>query len=106
MEATSFWASLSIPTLILITYLLIKFNSTVTVIVKAINTVTEITDESIAVAATDVRINLAEKKMHQMNELSALEFIPTTADIDAILKGKSVTPASDATPTRSRTRQS
>lgn len=72
-------------------YLVFKLNSVLTTSIKIVNKSTELADESVEVYATDVRVNLAKKRLDQMEELNSLEYIPTSEDINSILAGKTVT---------------
>ena len=78
----------SIAIVIITVYLIFKLNSVLTTSIKIVNKSTELADESVEVYATDVRVNLAKKRLDQMEELSAMEYIPTSEDINSILAGK------------------
>ena len=89
MESTT---ALSLPMMLLIIYLIFKFNNVLTIATKVINKTVTIADHSIDTYADDVNINLAKKKIEQFDELSALDFIPTSLDINNLLNGKIIQP--------------
>ena len=69
-------------------YLIFKLNRVATVAIEAVNTTVELADESIGVYATDVKINLAQKRMDQFDELDDMDYIPHPDDINTLLAGK------------------
>ena len=82
---------MSVAGIIFAIYLIIKLNRVVTVGIGVVNTTVSLADESVDVYATDVKINLAKKRSEQLDELSGMDKIPTTDDINAILEGKVIT---------------
>lgn len=94
--------ALSIVGLIFAIYLIIKLNKVLTVGIGVVNTVVDLADESTEVYADDVKINLAKKRKDQVEELGAMDFIPTSEDIRSILAGKSATSESSDQPIPSK----
>lgn len=74
--------------IILAIYLIFKLNRVATVAIEAVNTTVELADESIGVYATDVKINLAQKRIDQLDELDDMDYIPHANEITTILEGK------------------
>jgi len=69
-----------------IIYLVFKLNSVLTTGIKIINESADIADEAVVTYGNGARINLAQVRAEQFDDLHSMSVRPTNEDISALLK--------------------